>query len=139
MKLEAGKWYKTKGGENAFVAFVHPNNETERWVGYIEGDRTVFTWKDGGKYFRDQSCDYDLVAAWTEPKIRPFRMEEVPLGAWLTMEGKIGRYLITGAKEVDLVVAGLGGIGYEQARNNCKLSTDGGVTWKPCGVLEGGE
>lgn len=70
------------------------------------------------------------------PKLRPWRMDEVPLGAWLKMEGKAGRYLITGAKEVDFVVAGVGGISYEYASDTCKVSTDNGVTWKPCGVEE---
>lgn len=138
MKLEAGKWYRTRDGRKAFVSFVHPHRKSHRNVGFIENE-TVQSWSDYGEYTRQGSSSFDLVAEWTEPKLRPFRMDEVPLGAWLTMEGKAGRYLITGAKEVDLVVAGLGGIGYECALNNCKLSTDGGANWKPCGVLEGGE
>jgi len=106
------------------------------WIKGRWASRSGNTWTEG------TGCNCGTLLAdtgwelYTEPKLRPFRMEEVPLGAWLTMEGKAGRYLITGAKEVDLVISGIGGISYMHARDTCKLSTDGGVTWQPCGVEE---
>ena len=138
MKLEAGKWYKTRDGRKAFVGFIHPNRTINRYIGSIDSE-ALLSWSEYGEYGGQSSSPVDLVSEWTEPTFRPFRMDEVPLGALVTMEGKTGRYAIIGAEKDGLLIAWLGCIGYEQARNKCKLSTDGGVTWKPCGVLEGGE
>ena len=70
------------------------------------------------------------------PKLRPFRMDEVPLGAWLTMEGQSGRCLINSADKDWLSCQKFGAIGYQKALNQCRYSTDNGLTWKPCGVEE---
>lgn len=137
LTLKSYIYYKTRDGRKAFVGFIHPHPQNA-WPchGYIEGEFQARIWERGGRYVHGLDSPVDIVAEWTEPKLRPFRLDEVPLGTWLTMEGKPGRYLITGAREVDLVAAFLGFIGYEHALNNCKHSLDNGKTWLPCGVKE---
>lgn len=76
-----------------------------------------------------------------EPKLRPWKAEEVPLGAWVRRKGStlpiylmvcVGPELITTHGATDTVHK------FSQFMEFAEHSTDGGKTWKPCGVLEGG-
>lgn len=69
------------------------------------------------------------------PKFRPWRADEVPVGALLRRKDDSARWLIVGAKDND--------IAYSQsstktldALERFEHSTDGGLNWKPCGVEE---
>ena len=70
-------------------------------------------------------CDYRI-----KPTLRPWAADEVPLGAWMRVkDSNCGhrRVLICGT--------------YDELTRSTWLSTsehsiDGGVTWKPCGVVE---
>lgn len=64
---------------------------------------------------------------YTEPKLRPWEPEEVPLGAWMRHKQSLRRYLIIsdGLEE-----------GHADWLSNYEHSIDGGKTWLPCGVEE---
>ncbi len=79
-----------------------------------------------------------------DPKLRPWKPEEVPVGALMkTKLGHGGRYMIVGLWELTLKnLIQLGppsaesGMSAETAMNNWLHSTDHGKTWLPCGVVE---
>ena len=66
MKLEAGKFYKTRGGHKAFVTAIIPDASDEGWpaVGWLLGDHTPRSWTLTGR----NSGHDDLIAEWVEPK-----------------------------------------------------------------------
>jgi hypothetical protein len=74
MKIEAGKYYKTRDGKKAFVEHVFqkspfsgssPPGYTS--FGFIEGNGQVEWWTADGFYVtRGQGCN-DLVAEWVDP------------------------------------------------------------------------
>lgn len=76
-----------------------------------------------------------------EPKLRPWRLEEVPVGAVLRTKTLNSRWLLSGINNVgEIFIA-------EDDRwrtaeyllHEYKHSLDNGKTWHPCGVMEGGE
>jgi hypothetical protein len=70
------------------------------------------------------------------PKLRPWTAEEVPMGAWLRgVSG--GKWAITAILQMGIAM----GSGtddkiwtYEQLLKHYAYTSDGGKTWKPCGV-----
>ena len=64
---------------------------------------------------------------YTEPKLRPWKPEEVPLGAHMRCKVREHRFLLT--ETWDNLIRKTWLDEYEH-------STDGGKTWKPCGVEE---
>jgi len=74
LKIEAGKYYKTRGGQKAFVALRNPVKgvEEEIWLGFVfEFGRPVLrTWdtEDGLDNVNDTSR-FDLIAEWVDPII----------------------------------------------------------------------
>jgi hypothetical protein len=81
-----------------------------------------------------------------EPKLRPWRPEEVPVGALIKMFDIDIPTLILGygvckdsdnTKYVQYVHNGyISGDGLDFCMQHRKYSTDQGKTWKPCGVME---
>jgi hypothetical protein len=80
------------------------------------------------------------------PKLRPWKPEEVPAHAWIrknTPEGKEQseniRCLIIAASDRGVTYFGTAArfADYAMLLSECEHSTDGGKTWKPCGVMEG--
>lgn len=76
------------------------------------------------------------------PKLRPWRPEEVPVGA-LIRSGRLpnGRAIITYVDGNQIVDSTPNGIGRNQYSTGLALrkfehSIDGGKTWLPCGVRE---
>jgi hypothetical protein len=71
------------------------------------------------------SCDYRIKPT---AKLRPWTADEVPLGAWMRFK----------RNPQDRVL--LGWVSVQADRDlwldEREYSTDGGVTWKPCGVVE---
>ena len=60
--------------------------------------------------------------------LRPWTADEVPLGAWF-------RFKLTPCERFLITCASLT-IDWKQWLEDREHSTDGGVTWKPCGVVE---
>ena len=69
--------------------------------------------------------------------LRPWTADEVPLGAWLRYKGNPQsiRLLIVSNTECGLVGYQTNWP-YKTLLQEMEHSTDGGVTWKPCGVVE---
>ena len=61
-------------------------------------------------------------------KLRPWTADEVPLGAWMRFKLLPSTRLIIS----DVTLS----INFKQWLDEREHSTDGGVTWKPCGVVE---
>lgn len=73
-----------------------------------------------------------------EPKLRPWKAEEVPVGAMVKSDGG-GRYVILGADTAGIAVPRGDGVEWRDyliTLNSYTHSTDGGKTWLPCGVQE---
>lgn len=78
------------------------------------------------------------------PRLRPRNPEEVPVGAlWRDADGSV--YLILARVPDGIVMATCDGKGVSTydidviAGDGTSHSLDGGKTWHPCGVQEGGE
>ncbi len=62
------------------------------------------------------------------PVLRPWTADEVPLGAWMrTKSDREYRFLISNTESFS---------GREHWLEDFEHSTDKGVTWLPCGVME---
>jgi len=62
------------------------------------------------------------------PTFRPWTADEVPLGAWMRMKSdREYRFLISNTESFS---------GREHWLEDFEHSTDGGKTWKECGVME---
>lgn len=76
-----------------------------------------------------------------EPKLRPWKPEEVPVGALVALkhdERRFGKSLITHCNGI-MVWTGfkpMSPVTLESLLEEMVYSTDGGKTWKPCGVEE---
>lgn len=69
-----------------------------------------------------------------QPKYRPWKVEEVPLGAWIKIDAiRVG--IICGADANQLFI-GFKCVSYDTAFNCGKCSQDQGKTWSVCGVIE---
>ena len=70
MKIEAGKYYRTRDGNKACVAgkngFAKEHHDVY-WLGSFEDDCSK-SWCIGGSYVDHEESDDDLVAEWVEPK-----------------------------------------------------------------------
>lgn len=143
MKLEAGRWYRTRDGRKAFVGFNHSVRKSSQWVGYIDGQESLYSWSYSGLYCSDIGSDFDLVAEWAKPKLRPWKFGEVPSGAWYARKiapAQLSTIRTLHVEDNGVLWVSLG-IGSELFSANCLLddyqySTDGGKTWLPCGVTE---
>lgn len=70
LQLEAGKYYRTRGGEKAFVGTKAPFGSVHKsyvFLGHIEGREFCYSWAENGKYSVSKD-GLDLVAEWVEPK-----------------------------------------------------------------------
>ena len=77
MKLEAGKYYKTRDGRKAkIVSEISPSPfnhtvSTYPFMGWVEGYTAAISWTAQGSYIEQDwskaDSDSDLVAEWKEP------------------------------------------------------------------------
>ena len=69
MNIEIGKWYRTRGGEKAYVACEMPG--PVKFCGYhIQGPRAVPTgWFANGSYMPDGPTSADLVDLWIDKPV----------------------------------------------------------------------
>lgn len=79
-----------------------------------------------------------------EPKLRPWKPEEVPLDAWYRGKNGIAfriAFADLGESAIAKTVANANGghVTLDHVFKEWTHSTDGGKTWAPCGVMEGGE
>jgi len=136
--LKPNTYYKTRDGRKAFVGFYNEfRPQIDKWCGKIEGEGSTFCWCPDGTSNGWSGSPQDLVSEWTEPKLRPWNPDEVPLGACFRWKVRaVGEYLITGRCSDYMIVTVLGSINFDRAVNDGEHSTDNGKTWLPCGVME---
>ena len=73
-----------------------------------------------------------------EPKLRPWRESEVPIGAIVRSKTcPENRVMITAVWDGRVKLGLLGSEWPDDAFEHREHSIDGGKTWQPCGVLEG--
>ena len=82
--------------------------------------------------------DYRVAA---EPKLRPWRMEEVPVGALIRDKSKTYKSVIVECNEYYIFTGNDRSWEFGKPVSDADLmqqecSRDGGATWQPCGVLE---
>ena len=132
MKLEIGKFYKTRGGHKVRIyATDGADNKIHGAILSRDGWRAT-NWQADGTYLINTDDAWDIIAEWKEPKLRPWRPEEVPVGAQVQMRGFRG--IITGVG-ITHVVIGCHEWGLD-ALAEAVYSLDDGETWLPCGVEE---
>jgi hypothetical protein len=89
----------------------------------------------------DFGCDVSDYRIAPEPKLRPWKPEEVPVGAvfrWPQGLQKLRtRFLITEVDECNVFFGSRYSTSFsEMVTLNGEHSIDGGKTWAPCGILE---
>lgn len=68
MKIEAGKFYKTRDGQKMGpISRTTAEDEFFRWS---NGD---YTWSDEGAHCGNDGCDLDLIAEWPDEQTGPVR------------------------------------------------------------------
>lgn len=76
MKIETGKYYRTRCGRKAFVAAIVPGSpfvlrdDAQPVCGYIEDSVMRFWNLDGTYQHYDSPSPADLIAEWHEPRVR---------------------------------------------------------------------
>ena len=103
-------------------------------------DSDMGTWKDISSPMFAGSFDYRIKP---ESKLRPWRADEVPVGAVIRNihEPKQYKWLILNSITPGVAVAGEDNIRSHSTNHlmrECEHTTDGGKTWLPCGVEEVG-
>jgi len=86
--------------------------------------RGTVEWEESDPIWDWASYTYRLKPAVT---LRPWTADEVPLGAWMKYKHQDCRCLIVDACDPKTRTRWF---------HQCEHSTDGGKTWKPCGVEE---
>lgn len=73
MKIEVGKWYKTRGGAKVFVGMHVPSGKAKPYVGYQVIENDVYfcdmSWFEDGSFTTHTPMHAaDLIEEWKEPK-----------------------------------------------------------------------
>lgn len=62
LKLEIGKWYRTRDGRKACI-FYHEDNE---YHGCTMGSDEVTSWCENGLWYENEENDIDIVSEWSD-------------------------------------------------------------------------
>lgn len=126
-------WTEPKEGSSAWAQGL-PVGSKIRWRSWKAGEYVTKGedgWVSSKTYLQPpENSYYTTDSGWllyTEPKLRPWKPDEVPLGAWMRDKQSLRRYLIISDGLED---------GHADWLSNYEHSTDGGKTWLPCGVLK---
>lgn len=140
MKLTPGLW-RARSGSRWYVDWVGKTRATA----HNEEEETLMLTAEG-KYrmTTGELHALDLVEPcepWQEPKLRPWKAEDVPVGAILRNIGGRDPYkwMIVAVCSDGITTCGGNEVLTRDAKlflEKCEHSIDGGKTWLPCGVLE---
>ena len=90
LKLEAGKYYRTRDGRKAFVGYISPNQPDEhlsKVVGELlcGTDWSPCSWRVNGDYINDESSACNLIAEW----------KDTPMVVWVNVydNGDVKSYI----------------------------------------------
>jgi hypothetical protein len=126
----------TRAGSTVHDLTFCPNRTEFQMIGIIADTRSPSTWRTNGFILiSGYPYDTDLVFADDpQPKLRPWKPEEVPVGCWVRHVSNPERRLVTVVNSICVeTVSGV--IRYPELLEDYEHTTDG-VVWKPCGVLE---
>ncbi len=146
MKITPGFW-RQRDGDRAEVVGRSKDSRHSNYpnVGYCS-EGVPCAWTDNGAlYIGTESID-DLVAPWEEPKLRPWTRDEFP--HWCAIRRKQGdqndpwkdsiQFATTLVPEGCYIARSSAPYTWQYLLESYEHSTDGGKTWHPCGVMEGG-
>jgi hypothetical protein len=135
----------TRDGREVIIAGHNAQaQDIYRVIGWLDDSCTW--WREDGKIYYQESL-IDLLLPADEPKLRPWKMEEVPLNAWFRLKECIN---LNFALRIDfdgvflpeeLVIAGMAKnpnvklVAFLDLKENFEYTLDG-KTFHPCGVLE---
>lgn len=72
MKIEVGKWYKTRGGAKVFVGLHVPKGKAKPYVGYQVTENDLYfcdmCWRSDGASSSWGAHAADIIEEWKEPK-----------------------------------------------------------------------
>lgn len=131
MKLETGKWYLDRINQKWTVDYCGCYSA----CGHSESGG-VMTWFEDGRVNSGFDSQNDLISEWTEPKLRPWKLEEVPLGAWMREKTHGLPSLIVAIRSTSVIRGHGDTVTLDYALSHYEYSMDEGSTWKPCGVEE---
>lgn len=135
------KFLEQKGKYNKIIPLYDAalQGKTIQWLHHN-------TWEDltEEEFSRDSGNVYhypEVYRVKPEPKLRPWKPEEVPVGVQVKYKHKPQRYLISAEHGDGFVILGLypdslGKVTIGTLMKDYDYSTDGGKTWQPCGVME---
>lgn len=88
MKLEAGKYYKTRDGRKAYVGYVREDDCQYPAVGHMDGGG-VDCWLARGGYVDKGGTHFnDLIEEWVEPRSGALWVNIYPDGAIFSHESR---------------------------------------------------
>lgn len=138
MKIEVGKTYKSKIGEQWRIVYkLDDEDDSYTYLGE-EASSRFYAYFDGSGVSRSGSIR--LVNKIKEPKLRPFTRKTFPLDAWLRKKDRIAYhralYVDTHWIGISDIIGGDEYYNWQQLLENFEYSIDGCKTWHPCGVKE---
>jgi hypothetical protein len=97
------------------------------------------TSSDGKNWYDASGAGFSLVRLKPEPKLRPWKPWEVPLGLWIKSkhDGTIFCFVCKVSDAGMMLSENEYSHPFEYALENWLHSTDNSKTWLPCGVMEG--
>jgi hypothetical protein len=107
---------QTKEAIKVMQAFVD-GKEVEHWYYEMWVKIHVPRWDWGNTEYRIKPT----------PTFRPWTADEVPLGVWMRLKN---------LNETRSMIVSVAALNLETVFKGYEHSTDGGKTWKPCGVEE---
>lgn len=131
MKLEAGKWYRCNNGDKVHIDWIG-----DKWASYHDEKENISALRieNGSPLRGDQCCS--PISEWSDPKLRPWKLEEVPLGAWMREKTHGLPSLIVAIRSTSVTRGHGDTVALDYALSHYEYSMDEGSTWKPCGVEE---
>jgi len=120
---------QTKEVIRVMQAFVDGKEVLLKRTPNVTADDPYWNWGDDTEMYRIKSI----------AKLRPWTADEVPLGAWIKSKHDNSKSLILEVDKIGQIWVNSGPISREAALENHEHSTDKGVTWLPCGVMEEGK
>jgi hypothetical protein len=133
---------KTLTVQEAALAWAQGKNveamrkSLEHWLPIHRPGESGFINSFMASVFNDAEYEFRLAP---EPKLRPWQIEDVPIGAITKSKACGGEVLmIIGADTLGVLMPYYPkGISFRDMLDHRLHSIDGGKTWHPCGVLEG--
>lgn len=137
----AEEWYDdyTHDEEpNVILGNILSRDEAVAFIKQIQLDAWKQGMSDAAHFCRDGLTTEGEYRIKLEPKLRPWKPEEVPVGASLKNKSTLSRYLITGwcCAEPNYVLTSGGKYSPEDLAKSYEYSLDNGKTWRPCGTLK---